>query len=71
MSLRPELIVKPAKLLRTDFIGCIDLVIDPTSAVLPMPQAFAPQVQFCRASRLRMPGEKHCVSGSFMVKVAN
>jgi hypothetical protein len=47
MSVRPGLIVKPAKLLRTDSIGCIGLVIDPTSAVLPMPQAFTPQVQSC------------------------
>ena len=47
MSVRPGLIVKPAKLLRTDPIGCIGLVIDPTSAVLPMPQAFTPQVQSC------------------------
>jgi hypothetical protein len=71
MSIRPGRIVKQAKLLRTDSIGCIGLVIDPTSAMLPMPQAFTPQVQFCRAARLKMPGEKHCVSGSFMVKVAN
>jgi hypothetical protein len=41
MSVRPSLIVKPAKLLRTDSIGYLGLVIDHTHALFPTPQAFA------------------------------
>src|ERR1035437_10966654 len=50
MSVRPGLVIKCAKLLRRYSIGCLGLVIDPTSARPPRPQAFAGEFEGVRAN---------------------